>query len=147
MNWPLARPWWVVFRVGMATSVMCFFSCSSHDTKFQQYFSQGQSLYEKHCSNCHQKNGEGLKRLYPPLANSDFFKKNLPASICIMKYGIAGEMEVNGVKFNKPMPGVPSLTELELAEIATYIANAWGSEDSRITIEQVTEALKNCKTP
>ncbi|MEM6522979.1 MAG: c-type cytochrome, partial [Bacteroidota bacterium] len=32
--------------------------------------------YLQHCSSCHQKNGEGLARLYPPLADSDYLENN-----------------------------------------------------------------------
>lgn len=61
-----------------------------------------------------------------------------------MKYGTSGSIVVNGVEFNKLMPGVPSLTELELAELATYITNSWGEQGGIVTIEQVSQALSGC---
>jgi len=120
------------------------FSCTTKDARFQQYYAQGQVLYEKNCSNCHQKNGKGLGLLYPPLAASDYFEKNFKASLCLMKYGKQGEIIVNGKRFNKAMPGVPSLTELEIAEIATYINNAWGNQNEIVQINQVSSALNEC---
>ena len=51
------------------------FSCTS-DPKFDQYFVQGEKLYLQHCSNCHQKGGEGLGLLYPPVAASDYMENN-----------------------------------------------------------------------
>jgi cytochrome c551 len=119
-------------------------SCSSRGPKFQQYYAQGQVLYEKNCSNCHQYNGKGLGLIYPPLAQSDYFDKNINASLCLMKYGTKGELIVNGKNFNKPMPGVPSLTELEIAEIATYINNSWGRQQGMVEINQVAAALNAC---
>lgn len=119
-------------------------SCTSRDPKFQQYFAQGQALYEKHCSNCHQKNGRGLGRLYPPLAASDFLKNNFDKSMCLMKYGIEGEIIVNGQSYNKPMPAIPSLTELEIAEIATYIGNSWGHERGLIEVAKSSKIIKDC---
>jgi len=83
--------------------------------------------------------------LYPPLAESDYFEKNINASLCLMKYGTKGEIIVNGKEFNKPMPGVPSLTELEIAEIATYISNSWGRQNGMVEISQVTSALNECR--
>ncbi len=120
-------------------------SCSTKSPKFQQYFAQGQALYEKNCSNCHQKNGKGLGLVYPPLAVSDYFDKNFNASLCLMKYGTKGEIIVNGKKFNKPMPGVPSLTALEVAEIATYIGNTWGRHQGMVEITQASAALTACE--
>ncbi|HLZ16761.1 MAG TPA: cytochrome c [Cyclobacteriaceae bacterium] len=119
-------------------------SCSGKDAKYQQYFAQGQVLYEKNCSNCHQKNGKGLGLVYPPLASSDYLEKNFNASLCLMKHGIRGEITVNGKNFNKPMPGVPSLTELEIAEITTYISNSWGQQNGIVEISKVTSALQEC---
>lgn len=125
--------------------LLIFFSCTTKDAKFQQYYAQGQVLYEQNCSNCHQKNGKGLGLLYPPLAASDYFENNFNTSLCLMKYGTSGKIMVNGKEFNKPMPGVASLTELEVAEIATYIINSWSNERGMVGIDQVTTAFKNCE--
>jgi len=112
--------------------------------KLEQYMVEGQQLYNQYCSNCHQPNGEGLAKLYPPLKNSDYLKQNTDKAICSMKNGLNGEIVVNGVTYNQMMPGVPTLTELEIAEIATYIYNSWGNDKGMITIKQVQESLKNC---
>jgi mono/diheme cytochrome c family protein len=105
---------------------------------------QGQTLYEKNCSNCHQKNGTGLGRVYPPLASSDYLSSNFEKSLCIMKYGTQGEIIVNGKNFNKAMPGIPSLTELEIAEIATYIGNSWGQEKGLVDVTKASEIMSKC---
>ena len=39
--------------------------------KYAKYMIQGKQLYTTHCSNCHQENGDGLGKLFPPLAKSD----------------------------------------------------------------------------
>jgi cytochrome c551 len=106
---------------------------------------QGQVLYEKHCSNCHQKNGQGLGRLYPPLASSDFLQNNFEKSLCLMKYGMQGEIIVNGKNYNKTMPAIPSLTELEIAEIATYIGNSWGHEQGLIDVAKSSKIISTCR--
>lgn len=135
----------VVGHLKWAASVaLLIFSCSNRGTKYDQYYVQGQMLYEKNCSNCHQKNGKGLGLVYPPLAPSDYLDKNFSTSLCIMKYGKQGEIIVNGKKFNKSMPGVPSLTELEIAEIGTYLYNSWGRERGVVEIQEVKKALDKC---
>ncbi|HWA34512.1 MAG TPA: cytochrome c [Cyclobacteriaceae bacterium] len=125
--------------------VLCllFIGCNS-DPKFQQYFVQGEQLYQTHCSNCHQKNGTGLGLVYPPIAASDFMDANPEKVMCLMKRGISGEISVNGKIFNQPMPGIPSLTELEIAEISTFIYNSWGREKGLIEVNSVSKALKVC---
>ncbi len=117
----------------------------ARSVKFDQYYVQGEMLYTKHCSNCHQKNGAGLGLVYPPLNESDFLDANFENVVCIMKYGVRGELTVNGKVYNQPMPGVPSLTELEIAEISTYLYNTWNHSKGMIEIQEVTQALQKCE--
>ncbi|MBX2915114.1 MAG: cytochrome c [Cyclobacteriaceae bacterium] len=118
------------------------------DVKFQQYYAEGEVLYQQHCANCHQADGSGLGKLYPPLAKSDFLEKGPEAVLCLIKYGVEGEMIVNGITYNKAMPGIPSLTELEIAEIVTYILNSWGNTSEMVEVNQASLILDTCsETP
>ena len=119
-------------------------SCIPRDPKFQQYFVEGQQLYLKNCSNCHQKDGTGLGRVYPPLAHSDFMDNNFDEVACLIKKGRRGALTVNGDEYVQAMPGVVSLTELEIAEITTYIYNSWGHEKGLIEVKQVSQSLQPC---
>lgn len=122
-------------------------SCNTPDPKFQQYLVEGEQLYLIHCSNCHQKDGRGLRQVYPPLAPSDYMDQNFEKVICGMKYGLQGEISVNGNSYVQAMPGVPSLTELELAEIATYIYNSWGHQRGLIEARSMAALLDSCARP
>lgn len=122
----------------------CSNSKNAESVKFQQYYVQGEQLYTKHCSNCHQSTGTGLGLVYPPLAQSDFMKNNFEQVLCLMKYGIKGEIIVNGKKYVQPMPGVQSLTDLEIAEIATYIYNSWEHEHGLIDVTETSRIMRQC---
>lgn len=65
--------------------------------------------------------------------------------ICAMKKGMEGELVVNGKKYNKEMKGIPSLTELEIAEIATYIYNSWEHQRGIVEISTIENALRKCE--
>lgn len=104
----------------------------------------GKQLYNTHCSNCHQENGQGLGKLYPPLAKSDYMVSDVGRTVCLIKNGIKGEIEVNGVKFNQEMPALNELTNLEIAEITTYIYNTWGNQKGIVAIDKVENSLHNC---
>lgn len=112
--------------------------------KFDQYYVHGEQLYIKNCSNCHQKEGTGLGLLYPPLKNSDYLLQNTDDVICLIRNGKSGELIVNGKSFNMAMPAMPSLTDLEIAEIATYIYNSWGNEQGLVDVSDVTAVLTRC---
>jgi mono/diheme cytochrome c family protein len=125
--------------------VVCLLtSCSGKDMKVQQYARYGEELYIKHCSNCHQRDGKGLGLVYPPVDVSDFIDNNLTKTICLIEYGTQGEMTVNGKSYNKPMPGVPTLTDLEIAQIATYLYNSWGRNKGIVEVSRVTKVLQEC---
>ena len=113
--------------------------------KYAKYMIQGKQLYTTHCSNCHQENGDGLGKLFPPLTKSDYMLENIPRSICAIKNGLKGEITVNGKTYNQAMPAVDRLTNLEIAEISTYIYNSWGNEKGMIELETVEESLSNCQ--
>jgi cytochrome c551 len=132
-------------------AIIFVFSCTSHpeksggnSPKFQQYYVQGQVLYQKHCSNCHQANGKGLGKIYPPLDQSDFMDRNFEEVICLIKYGSNSRLVVNGVEYNMAMKGIPGLTELEVAEIATYIYNTWSQQKGLVDVAEVSHLLSAC---
>lgn len=117
---------------------------SGPSAKLDQYFVQGEQLYLKNCSNCHQKNGTGLGLIYPPLNGSDYLLQNRNEVICLIRNGKSGELIVNGKSFNKEMPPMPLLSDLEIAEIATYIYNSWGHDEGLIEVAEVSSVLAKC---
>lgn len=121
-------------------------SCTQNreDVKLKQYMVQGQILYRQHCSNCHQENGQGLGKLYPPLAQSDYMLASVKRSVCGIKNGINGEIVVNGERYNQAMNGYPQLTDIEIAEITTYIYNSWENNEGLIAVDTVSQLLDSC---
>ena len=135
-------------------SIIQFASCrngSGHEgsfaskIKYRQYYNNGRQLYLKNCSNCHQKDGSGLVRLYPPIKDSDYFRTDPTRIICIIRNGKVGEIIVNGISFNQPMPANPDLSNLEIAELTTYLYGLWSEEDSIYSPNLVSEVLRNCQ--
>jgi hypothetical protein len=73
-------------------------------------------------------------------------EKNFGSVICGMKYGMKNEITVNGKSYRQRMPGVASLTELELAEIATYIYNSWDHRWGMIDVKEMGTLLDSCSS-
>ena len=96
-----------------------------------------------YCNSCHMENGQGLGRLIPPLAKSDYIVENRATLPRILKYGLNGPVTVNGVEFNQPMPANPKLTDLEIAEILTYVGNTWGNKMDSFTLEEVNQSFSD----
>ena len=115
---------------------------SNLSQKELMYYSNGKKIYTALCTNCHTDQGEGLGRLIPPIGKSDYLMKDLGRTARIIKFGQRGPITVNGVVYNQPMPANPKLTNLEIAELITYISNSWGNAAKGITIEEIQEGLK-----
>jgi cytochrome c oxidase cbb3-type subunit 2 len=124
-------------------------------TWLQQQMDAGKEVYMKAaagggmCFTCHQPNGEGLAGQFPPLAGSDWVLGDKERLIKISMYGLMGEIEVNGVKYNNVMapPGIPpgSLTDDQIANVLTYIRNDWGNSASAVSAEEVATVRASLK--
>jgi mono/diheme cytochrome c family protein len=122
----------------------CLSGCLSEaEIKREKYISEGIKLYGLHCANCHQAKGQGLANLYPPIAGSDYLS-NKNAVICGIKYGMNGPIKVNGKTYNRAMPAQRQFSDLEVAEITTYIYNQWGEETQTTSAKDVKPILESC---
>lgn len=109
-----------------------------------QQFGQGEKLYQVHCESCHQTNGEGLGKLYPPLKGSDYWLKNQDNIPCIIRYGLKDTISVNQTTYSTHMLGIPQLTDYEICNIMNYINQNWYSDQEKIDIKAVKNNLKKC---
>ena len=128
----------------LAPVILTILSSCSHSPKKSQYLVQGQRLYESNCANCHQADGKGLGRLYPPMEGSDYLRDSTKAVICLIKNGISGPLMVNGIVYDQPMPGNPALTDLEIAELVTFLNSTWADQQDLTEPVQVRRVLDQC---
>ena len=117
---------------------------SRDEIRLKQYKVEGAKIYATYCANCHQQDGKGLASLYPPLAESDYLMEDLARAACIIKNGQSKEIVVNGATFNQMMPGNP-ISNLEVAEVLTYITNEWGNDGGLTGVKDVDSWLENCE--
>lgn len=108
-------------------------------------FAQGQNLYLTHCANCHMEDGSGLRGNIPPLAGADYLRDHQEELACIIRYGQQDTIVVNGRTYHEPMPGVPGLTEFQIANIINYINQAWGNDYGFVKVEDLRTQLEQCK--
>ena len=108
-------------------------------------YKQGEVLFNNYCAPCHSEDGSGLRSLIPPLAQSDYLKKQKDQLPCIIRYGLNDTIYVNGKMFNEPMEGIPSLNDVEIANIINYIDQEWNYQLGYISKPKVKQQLENCK--
>jgi mono/diheme cytochrome c family protein len=114
---------------------------------FRRAASHGRLIYQQRCVQCHQADGQGQGKVYPPLAQADYLLEDMGRAACVVRYGLKGKILVNGKDYNLAMIGYPELRKQEIAHVLTYIANAWGNDYGLVTRAMVDSALQQCSQP
>ena len=100
----------------------------------------GAQIFSTTCAACHQAQGEGTNT-YPPLAGSEWVQGDESRVVRIILHGLVGDVEVQGQVYNGAMPAWgPSLTDQEIANVATYIRSSFGNQALPITAATVAQA-------
>ncbi|PVH23981.1 c-type cytochrome [Sphingobacterium corticibacter] len=122
-------------------------SCqSTYDIKTMQYVTNGEKVYRAHCQNCHGAQGEGLGKLYPPLTDPDYLKHNWDLLPRIVRFGLKDTILVSNQHFSEVMPGIPELTDVDIAYVLTYVTIRFGDAKERYTLEEVKKSLSSHST-
>jgi nitrite reductase (NO-forming)/hydroxylamine reductase len=108
----------------------------------------GKKVYDTICYACHQPDGKGMPGAFPPLAGSDYLLGNPDRAAHVVVFGLTGEVEVNGTRFNSVMPAMTQLSDKEIADVLTYAMNSWGNKGGAVSTTNVAAArAKAAATP
>ena len=100
----------------------------------------GAQIFSSTCAACHQAHGEGTN-VYPPLAESEWVNGPESRVVRIILHGLTGDVEVQGQVYNGAMPAWgPTLSDAEIAAVATYIRASFGNQALPITAATVAQA-------
>ena len=103
----------------------------------------GKAVYAKTCQACHQENGAGIPKTFPPLAKSDLLNSDVNGAIDGVLNGRKGEITVNGEKYNTEMaPLGATLNDGEIAAALTYVYSQWENNNTVVTEEMVKARRK-----
>lgn len=97
---------------------------------------RGKEIYSELCITCHLANGKGVAGAFPPLNPSDWLTKKRTESIHAVKYGLKGEIVVNGQPYNNIMLPL-GLDDQEVADVMNYTIQTWNKGEI-VTVEEVT---------
>lgn len=106
---------------------------------------QGERLYINYCAPCHGINGEGLKKLYPPLRNADYYKAHKENLACIIRYGLQDSIRVNGIPYHQKMTGIKELGEVEISNLINYMNHLWYPNEPYLSLELTKRMLIDCE--
>jgi cytochrome c553 len=102
---------------------------------------QGSKLYEKHCAECHQRRGEGVPRIYPPLVNNEAILMRYPINAIriVVNGGFPPGTQGNPRPYGMP-PFSQDLNDEEIAAVVSYIRQSWGNHALPVSPAEVSSA-------
>ena len=91
----------------------------------------GGAVYTAHCMACHQATGAGVPGAFPPVAGhvGDLYAADPAYLVQLVVYGLQGEIIVDGTTYVGMMPGLPHLSDADIAAVLNYTMIEWGDAD------------------
>lgn len=103
----------------------------------------GQAVYAKLCIACHEADGSGAPRIYPPLPGNALLQSINPSSTLRVILDGARTVTTPKAPNTGEMPGyAKQLSDEDIAAVTNYIRNSWGNAAPVVTPAQVGKARK-----
>jgi len=101
----------------------------------------GAKIYKDYCATCHQPNGEGVPRVYPPLVNNAAITMRNPVNPIrvVLNGGFPPSTQGNPRPYGMP-PFYQELNNEQVAAVVTYIRRSWGNYSSPTTAAEVARS-------
>lgn len=120
------------------------FAEMSDEEKHTYLMEKGKDVYLNSslaCTTCHGAEGKGTKGVFPPLVGAKDHMGDCVNHAAIVIYGMEGEIEVDGTKYNGVMtPQGAMLDDDQIAAVITYERNSWGNDYGDCTPADVAKA-------
>ena len=97
----------------------------------------GKAVYATTCLPCHMADGGGVPRMNPPLIKTPFVLGDKTRLIGIVLNGFSEDIEINGERYSNIMPPQVQLTDVQVADVLTYVRNSFGNKASAVTVAEV----------
>ena len=109
---------------------------------------RGAAIYADECSACHTPNGAGISHLFPQLAGSPAVQQRGPQALAHVVLAGAKAVSTEGAVTGPAMPPFYwKLDDRQVADVLTYIRNAWGNAAPAVSVDEVASARERTKQP
>ena len=130
------------FQLHPPTDVVDLTDEEKEALRIERKFESGKKIFALRCASCHQSNGLGIPGQYPPLDGSKWATSDPALVSYIILNGLKGEIVVKGEVYGTSaavnMAAVP-ITDREIANVTTYVRQAWGNNSSEISTDEVVQ--------
>lgn len=120
MNAALLPIWTTVRYASLMAFAVASYSASAQDA--------GEALFLNNCAECHQRDGLGIRNIYPALAGSEVVRGSGVDVALVLLIG-RGEMP----------SFAGAISPEDMASIINYVRNAWGNSGETISAETIIQ--------
>ncbi len=110
---------------------------------------RGKIIFNAICIACHQAEGQGIPKAFPPLAKSDYLNADPKKAIATVLHGLQGKVVVNGETFESIMPQL-GLNDEQVANALTFVYSQWANNGTEIlpaTVKEVRATVPASPAP
>ncbi len=109
----------------------------------QDTMTDGAAVYAHACVSCHEADGSGAPRIYPPLPGNALLQASDPSSTLRIILDGAQTVTTPRAPNTGSMPAyAKQLSDQQIADVSNYIRNSWGNAAPLVTPAQVANARK-----
>ena len=109
----------------------------------QAEMTAGKAIYSHLCIACHEADGSGAPRIYPPLPGNANLQSADPASTLRIILDGAQTVTTPRAPNTGSMPAyAKDLSDQQIADVANYVRNSWGNAAPLVTPAQVAKARR-----
>jgi nitrite reductase (NO-forming) len=112
----------------------------------QERIDRGKHIYTSICIACHQAEGQGIPKAFPPVAKSDYLNADPKRAIATVLHGLQGKVTVNGETYESIMPQL-GLNDEQVANALTYVYNNWGNNGTEVHPDMVKQVRATVPPP
>lgn len=107
----------------------------------RRYLAKGEKLYKKYCQDCHGLSGQGAPGIYPALAGNRSVTMAIPTNVIrsVLNGGYPPTTAANPQPYGMP-PFQQIIRDEEVAQLVSYIRNAWGNRGSLVSAIDVGQS-------
>ncbi|MGC3989875.1 MAG: cytochrome c [Chthoniobacteraceae bacterium] len=107
----------------------------------------GQLVFAQSCASCHQASGAGVPGQYPSLVGATYVTGGSKRLLMILLNGLQGHLKTESGEYSGAMPAQGgTITDKKLANLLTYIRQAWGNKAGPVSPEEVAAARKEVQS-
>ena len=100
----------------------------------------GKVLFAQNCAVCHQADGSGVAKVFPPLKDSEWVRADPEVMVHILLKGVEGPLQVKGSPYQGQMPSFESrFSNQEVVAIVEYVRHQLNQSEGHLEEARVAE--------